>query len=36
MVFDGLSTTLSDCEKKMSTGSGYVQNLSVYVVDNIK
>jgi hypothetical protein len=34
MVFITLSTTLTYCGLKMSTGSGYVENLSIYVVDN--
>jgi hypothetical protein len=34
MVFMSLSTTLTYCDLKMSTGSGYVENLSIYVVDN--
>ena len=34
MVFKDLSTTLTYCDLKISTGSGYVENLSIYVVDN--
>ena len=34
MVFMDLSTTLTYCGLKMSTGSGYVENLSIDVVDN--
>ena len=34
MVFIDLSTTLTYCGLKISTSSGYVENLSIYVVDN--
>ena len=34
MVFIDLSTTLTYCDSKTSTSSGYVENLSIYVVDN--
>ena len=34
MVFIDLSTTLTYCDLKISTSSGYVENLSIYVVDN--
>ena len=34
MVFMDLSTTLTYCDLKMPTSSGYVENLSIYVVDN--
>ena len=34
MVFMDLSTTLTYCGLKISTSSGYVENLSIDVVDN--
>jgi hypothetical protein len=34
MVFMDLSTTLTYCDLKMPTSSGYVENLSIDVVDN--
>ena len=34
MVFIDLSTTLTYCDSKTSTSSGYVENLSIDVVDN--